>query len=185
MSAARPPEGARTAVRSTEDSMIGMKIVRGDLLALAMAGEFDVILHGCNCQCRMGRGIALAIREQFPEAWDADRATAPGDRGKLGTYTSARIVRGERRFVVVNAYTQFHWQGDGVLADYDAIAAAARAVARAFDGARIGYPKIGAGLAHGDWSRIAPLLDEAFAGQDHTLVEFDGAADPKESRRVP
>jgi O-acetyl-ADP-ribose deacetylase (regulator of RNase III) len=41
-----------------------MKILRGDLIELAKAGEFDAIIQGCNCQCRMGRGIALTIKQQ-------------------------------------------------------------------------------------------------------------------------
>ncbi len=31
-----------------------MKMVKGDLLALADAGEFDIIMHGCNCFNVMG-----------------------------------------------------------------------------------------------------------------------------------
>ncbi|PMU98153.1 phosphatase, partial [Pseudomonas sp. GP01-A4] len=31
-------------------------MVRGDLLHLARQGDFDVIIHGCNCQCAMGKG---------------------------------------------------------------------------------------------------------------------------------
>ena len=46
--------------------------------------------------------------------------------------------------------------------------------ARRFDGQRIGYPRIGAGLAGGDWSEIAGIIGEELEGQDHTLVEFDG-----------
>ncbi|MBN7137758.1 phosphatase [Lysobacter enzymogenes] len=151
-----------------------MNILQGDLLQLAADGRFDVIVHGCNCQCRMGRGIALSIRERFPAAWAADRRTVPADRGKLGTYSQAEVEENGHRFVVVNAYTQFHWKGEGVLADYDAIGRAMRAVAREFHGQRIGYPLIGAGLAQGDWSAIAPIIDEALAGEDHTLVEFTG-----------
>ena len=37
----------------------------------------------------------------------------------------------------------------------------------------IGYPKIGAGLAKGDWSTIAAILDEELAGEGHTLVEYE------------
>ena len=37
---------------------------------------------------------------------------------------------------------------------------------------RLGYPKIGAGLAGGDWPRIAAIIDRELAGEDHTLVEF-------------
>jgi len=41
-------------------------------------------------------------------------------------------------------------------------------------GQRIGYPKIGAGLAGGDWEIIAAIIiiEEELAGEDHTLVEY-------------
>jgi hypothetical protein len=39
-----------------------MKNLTGDLLKLAIEGRFDVIVHGANCQCVMGAGIAKAIR---------------------------------------------------------------------------------------------------------------------------
>ncbi|ATE71632.1 phosphatase [Lysobacter capsici] len=151
-----------------------MKIVKGDLLQLAADGHFDVIVQGCNCQCRMRRGIALSISERFPAARDADLRTEPGSRAKLGGYSQATVSENGHEFVVVNAYTQFDWQGEGVLADYDAIERAMRAIAREFHGRRIGYPLIGAGLARGDWGRISAIIDAALAGEDHTLVEFTG-----------
>ena len=39
-----------------------MKIIKGDLIKLALQGEFDVIVHGCNCFCTMGAGIAKSIK---------------------------------------------------------------------------------------------------------------------------
>lgn len=151
-----------------------MKTILGDLLTFALDGKFDVILHGCNCQCQMGKGIALSIKKQFPEAYAADCMTPKGDAAKLGTISVASIERGERRFDIVNAYTQFHWRGAGVLADYDAIRNVMKAAKAGYAGRRIGYPKIGAGLAGGDWQVIAAIIDEELAGEDHTLVEFAG-----------
>ena len=162
-----------------------MKIVRGDLLALALAGHFEVIVQGCNCQCRMGRGIAASIREQFPEAYAADLATVRGDRSKLGTFSSALITRGPVTFTVVNAYTQDHWAGNGVLADYTAIHRVFDAIKLQFHGQRIGYPRIGAGLARGDWSTIAAIIDKALAGEDHTLVELDAQPPMQASKGRP
>jgi len=141
-------------------------------LKLALDGRFDVIVHGCNCQCAMGKGIALAIKTQFPEAYEADLKTVKGDRSKLGRISVAEIERPTARFVVVNAYTQFHFRGEGVLADYEAIRSAFKEIKRHFGGRRIGYPKIGAGLAKGDWGVIAGVIDEELAGEDHTVVEF-------------
>lgn len=57
-----------------------MKKLKGDLIALALEGEFSVIVHGCNCQCAMGKGIAKTIKTRFPEAYQADLKTKKGDR---------------------------------------------------------------------------------------------------------
>lgn len=146
----------------------------GDLIELALAGEFDVIVHGCNCFHTMGAGIARVIRDRFPEAYAADRTTEYGTRDKLGTISTALITRAGARFHIVNAYTQHHWKGAGVKAEYPAIKSCFEAIARDFDGARIGYPLIGAGLARGDWSVIEPIIDTALAGQRHTLVVLPG-----------
>ncbi|MBW8809775.1 macro domain-containing protein [Lysobacter capsici] len=151
-----------------------MKIIQGDLLQLAADGRFDVIVHGCNCQCQMGKGIALSIKRRFPAAYRADLQTEKASRDKLGTYSQAEVSENGHAFVVVNAYTQFHWRGPGVRAEYDAIERAMASIARQFHGKRIGYPLIGAGLAGGDWSRISAIIDAALAGEDHTLVEFNG-----------
>lgn len=149
-----------------------MRVVHGDLLELARRGEFDVIIHGCNCMCEMGKGIALAIKQQFPQAYIADVQTGKGNRLKLGSFSSATVDTGRGSLVVVNAYTQFDFKGKGIQADYAAIRRAMLAIARDFATRRIGYPKIGAGLAGGDWSIISAIIDEEFDGLDHTCVEF-------------
>src|SRR5262249_35912383 len=95
-----------------------------------------------------------------------------GDRGKLGTISFAEITRGSQRLVVVNAYTQLDYRGRGVKVDYDAVRSALRAVKARFSGLRIGFPKVGAGLAGGDWTVLAKIFDEELAGEDCTLVEF-------------
>lgn len=151
-----------------------MEIIQGDLLELAAAGHFDVIVHGCNCHHTMGAGIAKQIKARFPEAYAADLATPKGS-GKLGGISRADIVCGGRLLTVVNAYTQDHWKGRGVKADYAAIRSAFGEIKRCFGGRRIAYPKIGAGLAGGDWAVIAAIIEEELAGETHTLVEFQAA----------
>ena len=88
-----------------------MPTIKGDLIQLALNGEFDVIVHGCNCFHAMGAGIARAIAAEFPDALEADKQTDLGSRSKLGTISSVQITRGTTEFVLVNAYTQFHWEG--------------------------------------------------------------------------
>ena len=152
-----------------------MKSTRGDLVEMAKQGQFDVILHGCNCWCEMGAGIAKAIRHNFPEAYRADLETTPGDPGKLGTcsFASSPVEGGE--VDVVNAYIQFNYskqREDEVLVDYDAVSSCMHWVKERYSGRRIGLPKIGAGLAGGDWNRISRIIDEELEGEDVTLVEL-------------
>ena len=98
-----------------------MHKLRGDLIKLALRGDFDVIVHGCNCFCTMGAGIALAIKSTFPDAYQADLKTSKGDRSKLGSYSTATIQSQNHQLMVVNAYTQYHYRGPGNKADYQAI----------------------------------------------------------------
>lgn len=149
-----------------------MKTVKGDLIQLALAGEFEVIIHGCNCFCTMGAGIAKTIKQQFPPAYAADLKTPKGDRAKLGSISVATASTPAGEVTVVNGYTQFDWKGRGVKADYDAIRKVFQQVKARFSGRSIGYPAIGAGLAGGNWQIIAEIIDQELAGEDHTFVEY-------------
>lgn len=149
-----------------------MKTTQGNLIHLAKAGHFDVIVHGCNCFCTMGKGIALSIKREFPEAYAADCDTKHGDQSKLGSFSQAFVSLGTRAVTVVNAYTQYDYRGPQPNVNYKAIRQAFRAIKQTFPGARIGYPQIGAGLARGDWAVIAAIIDEELAGEDHTLVIY-------------
>ncbi|WP_246740069.1 macro domain-containing protein [Bradyrhizobium aeschynomenes] len=149
-----------------------MKIIKGDLIKLALDGHFDVIVHGCNCQCTMGAGIAKSIKDIFPEAYAADLSTPKGSREKLGSISAATVTRAGQQITIVNGYTQFHWRGAGVLVEYAAVRTVMKQVKLRFAERRIGYPRIGAGLAKGDWTLIAEIIDAELEEEDHTLVEY-------------
>lgn len=146
-----------------------MKKIKGDLIEMALKGEFSVIVHGANCFTTMGSGIAVGIKNTFPEAYEADLKTVKGDESKLGHYTFAQ----SKGVIVVNAYTQYKYWGPGVKADYKAIEKVFAQIGKDFKGHKIGYPMLGAGLAGGDWSLIEPLIDKGLDGLDHTLVIFE------------
>ena len=145
-----------------------MKETTGNLIDLAAGGRFDVIVHGCNCFGNMGGGIAREISRRYPAALEADRATPRGDRGKLGT-TSTAAADG---FTIVNAYTQYDTTGPQPRVDYDAVGRAFAEVKQRFGGQRIGYPLIGCGLAGGDWAVVGEIIDRELDGEDHTLVRL-------------
>lgn len=148
-----------------------MKIIEGDLIELAKQGHFDVIVQGCNCFNTMNSGIAKQIKDNFPEAYAADLLTPKGDASKLGTYSKATV--GD--LIIVNAYTQYRYGRDKTVqyCDCKAVDKVFGLIAQNFNGLRIGYPKIGAGLANGDWNDISEIIDKKLEGMDHTLVVFE------------
>lgn len=149
-----------------------MNKIKGDLIKLATEGKFDLIIHGCNCFCNMGAGIALTIKQKFPKAYKADLATDKGSKSKLGdiSWTTTETENGE--LIIVNGYTQFDWRGGGLKADYVAIRSVFKKVKEQFTGLRIGYPAIGAGLARGDWAIISAIIEEELSNENHTFVEY-------------
>lgn len=142
-----------------------MKTKHGNLITLALQGEFDVIIHGCNCFHCMGAGIAAQIRRYFPKAFEADCQTPYGDENKLGTISYSKV--GD--LTVVNAYTQFRPGPDFRLGS---LRSCFRRIREEFFSARIGYPAIGAGIGGGDWNEISKVIDEELKGEDHTYIIF-------------
>ena len=146
------------------------KLVNGDLIALAEARQFDIIGHGCNCQHRMGAGIAKSLAKRFPSIRAADSATPFGERSKLGTYSKAHIAALD--LTILNIYSQFDTTSPLPRVDYGAIERAARSIAVEFPGKRLGLPKIGAGLAGGDWLIIKEILGRELEALDLTVVVY-------------
>lgn len=153
-----------------------MKTINGNLIFLASSGKFDVIVHGCNCFCTMGSGMARQIRTTFPKAWKADQITTSGDINKMGTLSSATTKVGVNDMndpmmvTVVNAYTQFRYGKDKRHVNYDSLRSCFKEIKQKYSGMRIGFPLIGAGLAGGNWNTISKIIDEELSGEDYTLV---------------
>ena len=150
-----------------------LTLTKGNLLDLAEAGDFDIVVQGCNCFNTMGGGIAREIRERYPMATTVDNETLKGDYNKLGNYTTAFTGK----FLIVNAYTQYNMsQGQDVF-EYTAFQLILNKLTFAYPGKRFGLPYIGCGLAGGEQETIIDMI-EVFAkrvareGGTVTLVEF-------------
>ena len=168
-----------------------MNRIDGDLIQLAKEGKFDVIAHGCNCMSTMGAGIA----PQMAKAFGCDRfemELGGRDINKLGNIDYQTFVLGEKtiwsledaknnrnepELTVVNAYTQYNYgrnHKDGATApfDYEAFTLCMRKINSLFGGKHIGLPKIGAGLAGGDWDRIEKIIKAELWACEVTIVNY-------------
>ena len=154
-----------------------LKHTKGNLLDLAEAGLFDIVVQGCNCFNTMGGGIAREIRERYPMAAAMDMETTRGDYTKLGNWTVGLNDLTDRRFLIINAYTQYNMSQGTDVFEYTAFQLILEKLVHEFGNKRIGLPYIGCGLAGGDQETILDMI-ERFAAQvakrggSVTLVEF-------------
>lgn len=151
--------------------------IEGNLITLAKQGEFEVIAHGCNCFCRMKRGIAPQMAEAFncndPELYTMEGKNFEGDIRKLGNieYKFYGLKR-SKYITVVNAYTQYQWSTETKPFDYEAFTLCMRKMNNIFAGKHIGLPKIGSHLAGGDWDRIKEIIEKELIDCNVTVVIY-------------
>lgn len=147
-----------------------MKVVQGNLLDLAETGVFDVIAHGCNCHNSMGAGIAQFVAQRWPQAQHADAVTERGDINKLGTISSTKAwVQDGQQITILNLYTQYDGGRD---LSYTALRLCLQKIAMMYMGKRIGLPRIGSGIAGGNWIVIQQMIIEELEGCEVTIVEL-------------
>lgn len=150
----------------------------GNIIDLAEQSYFNVIVHGCNCFHTMGAGLARQIKTRYPQAYAVDvEQTIKGDKSKLGGYSYV-IVHGPSplhwKFIIVNAYTQYLYGRRGQYTDYEAVRSVFKSIRKDFPAIfAVGYPKIGAGLAGGDWNIIQTIINEELQGVTHYVVTLN------------
>ena len=120
-----------------------------------------LVIHGCNCLCTMGSGFAAQVHKECPNAWSADQRTLYGDKNKLGSFTYGVERSG---MIVVNAYTQYAFTRTSVDLDYPALEESIRSIVdyflRTYNVTVFSMPKIGCGLAGGDWNIVKEMLTD-------------------------
>lgn len=147
-----------------------IKYVKGDLF---QAPE-DIIAHGCNCRNGFGSGVAAGMAKKYPKAKDSFHEKYESDGWQLGDVQFVRLIDKDHQFVA-NCATQFSYLPRNVChVNYQAVGTCMEKVkqfARA-RGLSIAIPKIGAGLAGGDWATIEKVLEEVFSDYDVTIYQL-------------
>lgn len=122
----------------------------------------DGIIHQANCFHTMGGGIALRIKQRFPEAYEADLKTKEGDRNKLGDFSVAVLPS---NFHIYNVYGQYTF-GEGRQTRYDALYDGLAAVElHACENGlqKLGLPKrMGCVLGGGSWTVVEAIIKDIF-----------------------
>lgn len=144
-----------------------MKIIRGDIIKALKNKEIDILAHGCNCRNGFGSGIAGQLAIQAPKAKNAYHQFYKEGKAKLG---NVQFVESEIG-TIANCMTQLNYgnaQRTGIVyldyrALYDVLVILKEQAKR---GKKVGIPKIGCGLAGGDWNLVKNMIDDVFVGEE-------------------
>lgn len=165
-----------------------MKIIKGNLLDLAFAGQFELVAHGCNCQNLMGAGLARQVKERLPNAFIVDAEFYTEHINKIemmGNFSKYWHSNGESQSVTfwfLNMYTQFHAgapsPGSNIPFDYDAFTVICRKVNHMYKGKTIGLPWVGCGLGRADQINVAHIITKELHDMGVTIVEYENDKKP-------
>ncbi|ALY07150.1 hypothetical protein VmeM32_00164 [Vibrio phage vB_VmeM-32] len=131
--------------------------IKGDIVDLINNSKLDTtyFAHGCNCQNVMGAGVAGALRKAFPPVYYTDL------NYRSHKYTNFSVYVKSDNVIIINLYTQLHpgrVQNQDEL--YNAIRIGFEKLNRRYSGEYFIIPKIGSGIAGGDWNMIQEIIND-------------------------
>lgn len=145
----------------------------GDLLSV----KEGIIAHGVNCQGVMGSGVALAIRRKHPEAYlsyieyienfqnlyKKEFSDQEFETKSLLGCMQITHTENENLFIA-NCFTQDFYGTERRHVNYEAVAQSFSELELYTYLGTLHIPKIGAGLAGGDWKVISAIIESEFKG---------------------
>jgi len=145
-----------------------MKIIykKGDMfLHVFPEGQCKVFAHGCNLQGVMGSGVAKQIKEKYPWAYEIYKQGCNEPFSNIGDVYPAFYLACDDA-IIYNCITQEYFGRDKntVYVDYYALRKCMQFINEEseYDSKvpEVVMPKIGAGLANGDWDIISKIIEE-------------------------
>ncbi len=137
-----------------------MKMIKGNILNV----RYGILAHGCNCSNVFNKGLAKSIKEKYPKVYDYFM-TCPTGPEMLGEVRFVRVNQVPPYLTVANCYAQVYcgkhkpYRGNCHL-DYEALNKCLNRVfeVSAFSGESLHFPRLGCGLAGGDWKVVSEMI---------------------------
>lgn len=135
------------------------------------------IAHGVNCQNAMGSGVAKAlftkwpeVKKQYHEYIDKQKSMNFTDISLLGTIQAVGMA-GDDKWVF-NCFTQRFYGRDSIkYVNYEAIYECFKTIAKTGIG-ELAIPKIGCGLANGNWGIVEQIINDAVGDKVDITVYY-------------
>lgn len=141
-----------------------IEIVRGDLLA----AEVEALVNPVNCVGVMGKGLALAFKQRFPDAFRAyARACKDGEvrPGRMFVHVSGGRT-------LIHFPTKRHFRDASRMEDIEAglVALASEITTRGIRS--IAVPALGCGLGGLAWGDVRPRIEAALGALPEVEVKL-------------
>ena len=139
--------------------IIMLETCSGNLLE----ADVEALVNTVNCVGVMGKGLALQFKQSFPENFEEyRRACQLGEvePGRMFTVPTGRLTNPR---YIINFPTKRHWKNPSRIEDIETGLEALIETVRRFGIRSIAVPPLGCGNGGLAWSRVAPLIEAAFA----------------------
>lgn len=124
----------------------------------------DIIVHQTNCQGVMGHGIALQVKQRYPEVFQQYKISCDTAVNKEYLLGEVEFDKTNDNKYIASIFGQLYY-GEGLQTDYFKLEKGLNTV---HDFAlenklTVAIPyKIGCGLAHGDWNLVNAMIETIF-----------------------
>lgn len=158
--------------------MKSIEYVRGDVTAPQETGKNQVIVHICNDIGGWGLGFVLALSKR----WEAPELAyrqwfEAGGKKKYLPLGAVQLVQVEEEIWVANVIGQHKIEAEKGIAPirYEALREGLRRLARKAMVLRasVHMPRIGCGLAGGNWEKVGPIVEEQLTRKNIEVKVYD------------
>jgi O-acetyl-ADP-ribose deacetylase (regulator of RNase III) len=123
---------------------------KGDIFA----STAQVIVNHVNCKGHMGKGLALAFKQRYPQMFAIYRHECREGKLHIGQLTLYKVSAPW----ILNFPTKDHWRDDSKVEYLEAGLQYFVAHYKALEITSIAFPKLGAGLGKLSWDEVGPLM---------------------------
>ena len=127
--------------------------------------EQGIICHQVNLQGKMGKGIALDIRNKWPTVYESYLEALNQNKVKLGSVQGVQVAD---KLVVANIFAQFNYGNDIRHTNYEALAVALESLSNVTkETSLIHIPyNMGCGNAGGCWRIVYEIIRESLKNRN-------------------
>ncbi len=145
-----------------------IKYIKGDATEpIISEGKYSVICHCCNAIGAWGKGFVVPLGKKYPKAKEKyfEFIKASNKDNRLGSVSFAKVTD---NIIVANIIGQYdiYPKNGKIPLDYEALEKGFNLVIEMFNmhnmPLTIHMPKIGCGLAGGDWNKVKDIINNTF-----------------------